>query len=266
MFTIGIIGSGAMGSIIAQAIDGGDAGGQLVAIADLDRNRAESLARTLRQPPQIGTIPEIAAQVDLIVEAAGADAVTEILREAIPHNKDVLVLSVGGLIDSSDLIGQAARHGTKIYCPSGAIAGLDAIKAANIGTIEFARITTRKPPAGLEGAPYLEENDINISNLQEPKLVFEGTAREACRAFPTNVNVSAALSLAGIGVDKTTVRLIADPSLTRNIHEVEARGDSGAIRTITENTPSNNLKTSRLAALSAIALLRDLAGSLHIGT
>ena len=255
-----------MGSIIAHAIDDGEVPCLLVAIADLDRPRAESLAGNLSQPPDIGTIPEIAGRVDLIVEAAGTAAVTEILREAIPRGKDVLVLSVGGLIDASDWIDRATDQGIRIYCPSGAIAGLDALKAANIGKIESARITTRKPPAGLAGAPYLEEHDIDITNLVEPKEVFEGSAREACRGFPANVNVSAALSLAGIGIDKTRVRLIADPGITQNIHEVEVEGDFGVIRTVTENVPSQNPKTSRLAALSAIALLKHLTGTLRIGT
>jgi aspartate dehydrogenase len=266
MLTIGIIGSGAIGSIIARAIDAGEVGGHLVAIADLDRPRAESLAGILDRTPEIRTIREIAAQADLIVEAAGTAAVTEVLREAIPRGKDVLVLSVGGLVDASGWIDQASNQGTRIYCPSGAIAGLDAIKAANIGKIESARITTRKPPGGLAGAPYLQEHDIDVLNLAEPKIVFEGSAREACFAFPANVNVSAALALAGIGIDKTRVRLIADPGISRNIHEIEVEGDFGVIRTVTENVPSQNPKTSRLAALSAIALLKHLTGALRIGT
>jgi aspartate dehydrogenase len=266
MLRIGIIGAGTMGSIIAHAIDEGTVRATLVALVDLEETRAESLAGDLSDSPVLESIAEIADHVDLIVEAAGVTAVKEVLTAAISRGKDVLVLSVGGLIEAQDLIDQAENEGTTIYCPSGAIAGIDAIKAGDVGTIESARITTRKPPAGLAGAPYLKENGIDVSRLDEPKVVFQGTARDACRSFPANVNVSAALSLAGIGFDRTLVTLIADPGISRNIHEIEVIGDFGTIRTVTENTPSANPKTSRLAALSAIALLKNLTGSMRVGT
>ncbi len=266
MLKIGIVGAGAMGSIIARSISNGEVSAELTGLADLDRTRAEALAGDLGAHPMIGGIADVTRRADLVVEAAGASAVEEILFEAVSRGKDVLILSVGGLIDLDELIQRAAAGNTAIHCPSGAIAGLDAIKAAAIGTIESARLTTRKPPAGLAGAPYLDETGIDISGLTEPRTIFEGSARDACKAFPANVNVSAALSLAGIGVDATRVRLIADPTITRNIHEIEVVGDCGLIRTVTENTPSDNPKTSRLAALSAVALLKTLTRPLRVGT
>lgn len=255
-----------MGSLIAKAVDAGVIDAELTGIAELERARAEAVVAALGGNVAIGAIADLAESADLLVEAAGAGAVAEVLGEASAHGRDALVLSVGGLLDLDDQIESMRQADLRIYCPSGAIGGLDAVKAAAVGTIESARITTRKPPAGLAGARYLEEHGIDLSSLTGPQTVFEGTARDACRAFPANVNVSAALSLAGIGADRTRVRLVADPSVSRNVHEIEVKGDFGVIRTVTESTPSENPKTSRLAASSAIALLKNMTASLRIGT
>jgi aspartate dehydrogenase len=265
MLRIGIVGAGTMGLLIARAVAAGEVHARLVAVSDLDVGRARALADSLARVPIVASLRELAREADLIVESAGASAVADVLSEAIAAERDALILSVGGLIDLGDLIERAGRAGTTIHCPSGAIAGLDAVRAAAIGTIESARITTRKPPAGLVGAPYLAERGVDLSSLTTPTVVFEGSARDACRAFPANVNVSAALALAGIGVDRTRVRLVADPGVTRNTHEIEVRGDFGVLRTSTENVPSENPRTSLLAARSAIALLRNLTATLRIG-
>lgn len=266
MLKIGLVGTGVMGSMIARAIDDGTCPGTLVAVSDLDDGAARALAGALKNPPEVGTTPEVVRAADLIVEAAAPTALPPLLSEIVTRGKDLLVLSVGGLIDQDDRLEEAARKGSRVYCPSGAIAGLDAVRAAAGGRIEGARITTRKPPSGLAGAPFFSTTGIDPAEITEARVLFEGSAREACREFPQNVNVSAALSLAGIGVDRTEVRIIADPSLTRNVHTVEVWGDFGRIRTETENVPSENPRTSRLAALSAIALIRTIAASLRAGT
>lgn len=263
---IGIVGAGTMGSMIARAIDRREVNARLVWIADLERERVERLRQTLEAPPKAGVLPAMVDDVELVVEAAGMSAVRELLPAVVEKGKNILVLSVGGLIDMEDWIGRAAERGARIFCPSGAIAGLDAVKAARVGRIDSATIVTRKPPAGLRGAPYLSEHGIHLEHLSEPKVVFEGSAREACRAFPANINVAAALSLAGIGVDRTRVQIVADPGAERNSHRIEVTGDAGSITTITENVASDNPKTSRLAALSAIALLAGMTGALRIGT
>jgi aspartate dehydrogenase len=250
-----------MGSIIARAISDRGCGAALSGVADLDRHRAGALAEALGVP--VLTARELVGNSALVVEAATPDAVGELLEEVARDGRDLLVLSVGGLVECGRALEAAAAAGCRVYCPSGAIAGLDAIRAASIGTIDGAEITTRKPPAGLAGAPGL---DFDPASLSEPRVVFEGSAREACRAFPRNVNVSAALSLAGIGFDRTRVRVVADPGVTRNVHEIRVWGDFGQIETRTENVPSENPRTSRLAALSAIALIRRLTASLQVGT
>jgi aspartate dehydrogenase len=238
----------------------------LVAIADQDQSKAQKFADRLKKPPPVVSVPQLARMADLVVEAASPAAVADILPEVIARGKDVLVLSIGGLIENEAWLDQARKSGSTIYCPSGAIAGLDAVKAGAIGQIRDVLITSRKSPQGLEGAPYLKEHAIDLDGLDSPRIVFDGTAREACRGFPQNVNVSAALSLAGIGADRTRVRIVVDPDLERNVHEIEVRGDFGRIHAVTENTPSENPKTSLLAALSAVALLKSITGSLRVGT
>jgi aspartate dehydrogenase len=158
------------------------------------------------------------------------------------------------------LMEEARSRGCQIHIPSGAICGLDGIRSAMEAGLHQVTITTRKPPKGLEGAPYLVQNNIDISNLREPKVVFEGTAMDAVKYFPQNVNVAAALSLAGIGAVETRVRVIADPTTTVNSHEIVAEGAFGRLKTVTENLPSpRNPKSSYLASLSAVAELRNAA-------
>jgi aspartate dehydrogenase len=150
--------------------------------------------------------------------------------------------------------------------PTGALLGLDAVIAAAEGTIHSVRMITRKPPGGLAGAPYLLRHDISVAGLTEAKLVFEGTAREAARGFPANVNVAAALSLAGIGADRTQIAIWADPAVSRNVHRIEVEADSARFSLMIENVPSENPRTGRITALSVVALLRKLRSPLAVGT
>ena len=208
---------------------------RLVGLADLDRARAQALAGSLQSAPPVSDVKALAEGSDLVVEAAGAAALAEILPLVVPVRRDLPILSVGGLIGLDEWVRAAAEGGSTIYCPSGAISGLDAVKAAALGAIEEARITTRKPPEGLADAPYLANRSIEVLALDQPRVLFEGSAREACVVFPSNINVSTALSLAGIGVDRTRVRIIADPSIKRNVHEIEVVGEFGRwLHTVTE--------------------------------
>ena len=265
MLRLGLVGTGAMGSMIARSIDRGECPATLVGVTDLDGTRARRLAASLASNPPVLPTAQVVEGCDLVVEAAGADALGDLLPRVIGGGKDILVLSVGGLIDREEQIA-AAAHRSRIYCPSGAIAGLDAVRAAAVGRIEGAAVTTRKPPAGLAGAPFFDDAAIDPLSLETATVVFEGSAREACRAFPANINVSAALSLAGIGVDRTRVTIVADPGIDRNIHRVEVWGDFGRMTAVTENVASENPRTSRLAALSAIALIRRLSAPFQVGT
>ncbi len=178
-----------------------------------------------------------------------------------------MVLSCGALLDNFDLVDLARRNGGRILVPTGALLGLDAVIAVAEGGISRVHMITRKPPQGLLGAPYLDEQAIEIAGLAEAKCVFSGTAREAARGFPANVNVAAALALAGIGPDRTTVEIWADPGVNRNIHRIEVEAAAARLSMQIENVPSDdNPRTGRLTALSVIAALKKLASPLAIGT
>jgi aspartate dehydrogenase len=176
------------------------------------------------------------------------------------------VLSCGALLDNFDLVDLARRHGGRILVPTGALLGLDAVAAAAEGEIARVHMITRKPPGGLSGAPYLVQHGIAVEHLERATCVFRGTAREAARGFPANVNVAAALAMAGIGPDRTTIEIWADPGVDRNIHHIEVEADAARFSMQIENVPSENPKTGRLTPLSVIATLRKLVSPLAIGT
>ena len=268
MLKVGIVGVGTIGGEICRAIDGGVVQARLVGITDIDPVKARTLAENLKRAVPVMALADLIDASALVVEAVSKGAAPIIIRETLASSKDIMVMSVGGLLDCLDeALNLAKRQGGRIYVPSGAIAGLDAIKGAMAGRVSKVRLTTRKPPRGLEGAPYVVEKRIDLKGLKEPATIFSGSAAEAVPAFPANINVAAALSLAGIGPDKTEVRIIADPTSDKNIHEIEAEGDFGKLFARMENVPSpTNPKTSYMAALSAIGLLRRITSSLIVGT
>ncbi|MBE0524723.1 MAG: aspartate dehydrogenase [Methanosarcinales archaeon] len=270
MLRVGVVGCGAIGSIICRALDTGITGAQLLAVHEHHIELADQLCETLSRPPSLMKIREMVKKVDLIVEAASPEAVPQVAIPALEKGCDVMIMSVGALVDSellNKLISLAEEHNCKIYLPSGAVAGVDGIKSASSANIYSVTLTTTKPPKGLAGAPFVVENNIDPYKFKTPTIIFEGTAKEAVKAFPANVNVAATISLAGIGVDKTHVKIKVDPTIDRNRHEIKVEGDFGTFTTLVENIPSpENPKTSYLAPLSAIATLRKIASPLQIGT
>lgn len=268
MMKIGIIGCGAIGGEICKAIDGGVVEAELVGISDVDQAKATALSQGLTKSAPILSQAALIEASELVVEAVSKAVAPAIIRETLNRARDVMVMSVGGLMEHvEELAALAKRQQRHIYVPTGAIAALDAVKGAAVGAISRVRLTTRKPPGGLEGAPYVVEKGIDLRGLTEATVIFSGTARTAIPAFPANVNVAAALSLAGIGPDKTEVRVVADPGSDKNIHEIEVEGEFGRLLARIENVPSpQNPKTSYMAALSAIALLRRITSRLIVGT
>jgi aspartate dehydrogenase len=221
----------------------------------------------LQHPPPLKDLKDVVACSDLVVEAATQEALDTIAPCTLRQGKDLMVLSVGGLLEHEDWMELARQTRSRIYVPSGAIVGLDGVKGAAIGHIMSITMTTRKPPKGLAGAPYVVAHRIDLEALTEETLIFEGSAREACRGFPANVNISAALSLAGIGPERTRIRIIAVPGGTRNVHDIEVRGEFGAFTIHLENVPSEtNPRTGKLSYLSALAMLKELATPLKVGT
>lgn len=263
---VALAGLGAIGRAIARRIDQGLPGWSLSAVAVRDAARAENFLASLTRRPRIIALDELAQHADVVIECAPAQLLPRIAEPVLNAGKRLIVLSVGTLLSNPQLEDLAARSGGRILVPTGALIGLDAVLAAAEGRIHSVRMVTRKPLRGLAGAPYLAERGIDVESLREPLKVFSGTAREAAAGFPANLNVAVALSLAGIGPDRTLLEVWADPTATRNTHRIEVDADSASFSMTIENVPSENPRTGRITALSVIALLRKLAAPLAVGT
>jgi len=267
MINIGVIGYGTIGEDVVQAIvpDRGQ-GVQVASI--LVRDRAKYQAQ-----PEIAELMTereadfFAHPFDIVVESAGHEAVRLYGEKVLEHGADLVVVSVGAFADEAlqhRLMKQAAESGRKIIIPSAAIGGLDRIAAGSLGPMEDVTLITRKPPKAWYGTVI--EQQVNLAQLDEPYCAFEGVARDSARLFPESVNVSAALSLAGIGFDRTKVKVFVDPHITHNTHEIEARGKFGQIKLQIQNAPSaRNPKTGYIVAMSVLKTLRDRASHFVIG-
>ena len=264
---IGVAGLGAVGMPVARALAAGIEGLELAAVSA--RGLAKARERMRDVAPGIPVVPaaELAGRADVIVECVPKAAFAEVAAPAIEAGRTLVTVSGAALLVHDDLVRRASETGARIVLATGALLGLDAVRAAAEGEIAEIRMTTRKPPRSLKGAPYLEEHGIHIDDLAEPLRVFEGTAREGAAGFPANVNVAAALGLAGIGPDRTRLEIWADPGLDRNTHEIAVDADSARLTMKIENVPSNeNPGTGKITALSVIAALRGLGAPLRVGT
>jgi aspartate dehydrogenase len=267
---IALIGCGAIGRVIAGAVNDGVVDATLVCVYDMDTESSNRLASRMDPSPRVSESIRgvLDSDADLVVEAASQAAVRSYAVRILEAGKSLMVMSVGALLDDELLkaVRRAAKSkGVKVYVPSGAVGGLDALKAASLAKVYEVKLTTTKHPRSLKGAPALR--DIEGLDWDRKMVLYEGNAWEAVRKFPANINVSAAVALAGLGAQKTTVRLISDPDVRENIHEVSARGDFGSFTLRFRNLPSpDNPRTSFLAALSAIATLKRLSSPIEVGT
>ncbi|MEM7777781.1 MAG: aspartate dehydrogenase [Pseudomonadota bacterium] len=267
-YRVAIAGLGAIGMNVARAIDGGRVSGlTLAAVSARDVDRAQNRVRDFKSPPQVHALGELANHADIIIECVPARSFRTVAEPTVEQGRWLVPLSVGALLEHMDLVDRARETGARIAVPTGALIGLDTVRAMAVGEIQEVRLETRKPPAGLAGAPYLEANAIDVSGLTEPLRVFAGTAREAARAFPANVNVAAALGLAGLGPDRTMVEVWADPEIARNQHTVTVTSDSGEATMIMRNIPSDeNPRTGRIVANSVIASLQRFTAPIVSGS
>lgn len=250
------MGCGALGSSIARGAS--RMPGVRLAVFDVDEPKARALAE------EVGaTRPDVLAlalsEADVVVEAASQQALRELAPQALGRGLPLIALSVGALADAAlldDVARLCRQHGGRLLVPSGALAGLDALRAAAEAGLDEVTLVTAKPPAG-----------FGLEGLTEPRVLFDGPAREAVVRYPKNVNVAAALSLAGLGFERTRVRIVADPALTLNTHTVVAKGAFGELTCRVENRPSpENPASSHLASLAALALLRRFLGGVQVGT
>jgi aspartate dehydrogenase len=260
---IGLIGCGTIGAGLASAVDRGEAGPARIArVFDVDAGRAGQVASRLRsRPPPSAKLDELVSDpgVAVVVEAASQAAAASCARTVLRSGRSLLLMSSGALIDSAlfrDLTDLAAERGVTLAVPSGAVGGLDAIRAVRRELRELT-LTSTKRPAALAGAPGFAAWETKV--IARPTVVYDGPAREAVRLFPANVNVAAAVSLAGLGPDLTIARVVADPQAPGNVHEVVASGAFGLFTLRFVNQPSaDNPRTSRLAVLSALEALRGM--------
>jgi aspartate dehydrogenase len=265
---VAIAGLGAIGLPVARSLDAGAIPGlTLAAISVRDEAKARSAVALFKVQPAIVSLAKLADVADVVVECLPSAQFAAVATPTIERGRIFVPLSVGALLNHMPLVDLARETGARIIVPTGALLGLDAVRAAAEGKITSARIVTRKPPKGLAGAPLLVERSISVDAIKEPLRVFEGTAREAIAGFPANVNVAVALSLAGIGPDRTRIEIWADPGVTRNTHNVIVKSDSSDLTMTIENIPSDeNPRTGKITALSVLAALRRLSAPLVIGS
>ena len=261
-----------MGTQIALAIDSGQIPATLTHVFDESKEKSALLVEKLTNKPEIVENSHLLSSnpVDIVVEAASQDAVMDVSLSVLQNKKDLMIMSVGALLDESiyDILSNACKDFKKtIYLPSGAIAGLDGIKSVK-DELESISITTTKHPRSLKGAKFFETSDVNLDEINTSTVIFEGTAKDAVSLFPANINVAALLSLTGIGSEKTGVKIVADPNTDKNTHHIVAEGKFGKMTFTIENYPdANNPKTSRLAILSAIETLKKYCSDdIQIGT
>ena len=263
--SVGIAGLGTIGRELARRLASVD-GITVVAVAARDAARARSGLKELGLDADVVDFEELARRSDIVVECAHAHLLRAIAEPTLRAGKELVTLSAGALLSAPDLIELANEAGGRITVPSGALLGLDAVGAAAEGEIESVRMTTRKPPGGLAGAPFVEEAGIDLDSISDPTQIFSGSAREAAAGFPANVNVAVALALAGIGPDLTTIEIWADPTVTRNTHTIEVSSDVSEFSMTIANVPSENPRTGRITALSVVSLLRKRVSALRVGS
>jgi aspartate dehydrogenase len=260
---VGIIGCGNIGTELALFIDK-ETGFDLRYLCDINIEHAQELKEKIRNGQEVIPMADLIKHSELIIESASKDAVKEILnsKNIDRKGKKLLIMSTGGIIGNLDAFSKIKN--CEIYLPSGAIAGLDAIKAVS-GKISSLTLTTTKPIKGLKDAPYIAKNNIDLDKITDKKTIFEGNLKEAVEGFPKNINVAATLFLAS-KFDDIKIKITADPKAKTNIHEILCRGDFGEILLKTDNLPSKNPKTSYLAILSAIQVLKNIKNNIKTGS
>jgi aspartate dehydrogenase len=264
---VGLAGLGTIGLPVAQALARGIPGLELAAVCS---GRAGVAARKLADNKidvPVVVIDELVNRSEIVVECVPAASFRAVAAPTLGAGLTLVTVSGAAMLEADDLVALARATGARIILVTGALLGLDAVRAAAEGELRSVRIVSRKPPGSLRGAPFLKEKGIDVSRLDGPTKVFAGSARDGARGFPANVNVAAALSLAGLGPDKTQLEIWADPAVSRNIHTIEVDADSARFTMTIENVPSaGNPATGRITPLSVIAALRALTAPLRVGT
>src|SRR6478752_6197244 len=270
---IALLGGGTIARLFLEHIRRGDLGAGIEVAGVCGRSAASggaALAKEYGVPFVVGVRALVATKPDVVIEAASHEAVREHLVDLLEKGIAAIVLSGGALVD--DGLRKAAeaaaeRSGALLYVPSGGIGSLDALKAACIAGVDEVTIQVAKPPAAWKKIEFVERLGVDLDALREPRVLFEGTARDGVPHFPQNVNIAAVLSMAGIGFDRTRLRVVANPDIKHNTHEISVRGKTGNIHIKLENVPApENPKTAWLACYSALAALKLAKSPIRYGT
>lgn len=269
---VALAGLGAVGLKVAQWLDSTEAGtlGQglsLVAVTASSEESARSKLAQLKKQPRYLPPAELASVADVVVECLPPELFREVAEPTLKAGKILMPLSVTQLLVNWDLTDLAGDTGARIIVPTGALLGLDAVRAAAEGNLRSVTMKTRKPPAGLAKAPFVVEQGLDLSNLSEPLRLYSGSVRDAAQKFPANVNVAVALSLAGKGPDETQYEIWADPDVTRNTHVIEVDAEEVSFEMSIAGVPTaENPATGKLTPLSTIAALKSLVQPLKVGS
>ena len=264
---VGIVGFGSIGTEVAKALIYGVENFSFYGVASRSKLNAKKRISKLNTNIEIFDLETLVDNCEVIIDCAPKEAFREIATKCINKERILITVSGSGILDNLDLEELANTNNSQIILATGAILGLDALRAASESKINSVKMITRKPPNALSKAPYVINNNIQLDELLKPKLIFKGSATEGAKAFPANVNVAAAVGLAGIGASKTELEIWADPNLTRNTHRVEVDADSAIFEMSIQNvqTPENP-GTGKITGLSVVACLRGLKSSFKIGT
>jgi aspartate dehydrogenase len=264
---VGIAGLGVIGARVARRLTDGLEGMTLTAVTSGDREKAERTLAAMGSPACVVSPVALAAQCDVIVECAPTAAFLSIATPALEAGRVLVTVSAAALIEHMEMVDLARARGGRIIVATGALLGFDAVRAAALGEIRSVTMVTRKPPKSLRGAPHLAVIGVDVDAVTQATLLFDGSARDGARGFPANVNVAAALALAGVGPDRTRLQIWADPTLERNTHTIKVEADSARFEMTIENVPSlEKPGTGRITALSMIAALEGLTSPLKVGS
>ena len=269
MIRVGIVGCGTIGTAVARTLErryGRVA--TIVGLTDTEPAHARRLQHQLRRSPPLLPLSTLIRRSHLVIETASAAIAARVATLSLAAHRDVVIMSTGGLLTDQAWCRAARRSRGHLYVPSGALGGVDAIKAMAVGTIRSLRLTTRKPPRALAQAPGF--TPTSGPRRRAPRVIFEGSPQEAIRLFPQNINVAATMTLASRVLQArrvpTTVRIVADPTVRHNVHELEVESDAGRMVCRMESRPSVNPKTSEMAIRSAIATVAQLFQPVRVGT
>ena len=267
MLGVAIAGFGSIGRLVGRHLDQGLAGLRLVSVSARNLDRARDHLKGFRSPVDAVPLARIADGADVVVDCAVPDVFRDAVTPAIERGRTVLTVNATALIEHPDIIARAETTGARLILVSGSVLGFDALRAANVGTINSVLMVTRKPPLSMLHSSWLRERGIDVRAIDRATRIFEGSAREAARAFPDKFNIAAAVALASVGPDRVRIEIWLDPAVERNVHRIAVDADSTRFDMEIQNVPNPGHEgTGPLTAYSVIAALKDLTASFRIGT